>query len=555
MIKSRKPIQDVADVVDIRAVENNHENPTAHSQRTARVTVKTTGNFSLRYSGEVIELPSSLKTRALLAFLLLSGERHSRQSLCEFLWDSVDDPLAGLRWSLSKLRPLINVGGVERLKSDRKEVWLALDDVAMDRDRLVYCTEQPGITEAEADGVWQCTAGALLENCELLNVPQFMIWLEGQRNDLARQRGRLAQRFALDPKVNWQERFNWAERWRSIAPYSKSAAKVAFTTRYHSAGQSAAFDLARDLRRSFEMAGIEPPDFRAEAVVKEDVGGAPADQEIRFVEGKDGVCIAWASVGDAANPPLMKAANWLNHLELDWEAPIGSPLFRDLSRSHRVIRYDERGCGISDWGVGDLTFNDFVEDLEQVVDASGLDRFPLMGISQGAAVSIEYAARHPERVSKLVLFGAYDCGWRHTASPQEVREREAIMVLTESGWGRDNPAYRHMFSKTFMPDASPEELDWFDEFQRQTTSPENAVRFLRAFADIDVRHRLAQLQCPTLVVHSRGDQRIPLATGRRIAARIPDAQFAGLDSANHLLLGREKASGEFVNLVRNFLSK
>jgi pimeloyl-ACP methyl ester carboxylesterase len=127
---------------------------------------------------------------------------------------------------------------------------------------------------------------------------------------------------------------------------------------------------------------------------------------------------------------LVKAANWLNHLELDWDAPIWSPLFRELSSSHRIVRYDERGCGLSDWDVGAITFEDFVEDLEQVVEAAGLDRFPLLGISQGAAVSIEYAARHPERVSKLVLFGAYDCGWRHTAPPDEVRAREAVMVLT-----------------------------------------------------------------------------------------------------------------------------
>lgn len=191
--------------------------------------------------------------------------------------------------------------------------------------------------------------------------------------------------------------------------------------------------------------------------------------------------------------------------------------------------------------------------MENVVDAAGLDRFPLLGISQGAAVSIRYAALHPERVSKLILFGAYDQGWRCDATPQQIREREAVMVLTESGWGMENPAYRQVFSQTFMPDANAEELDWFNEFQRLTTSSENAVRFLEAFSRIDVRDDLEKLQCPTLVVHSRGDMRIPFATGRALAARIPGAQLAGIESNNHLLLGRESASARFVELVRDFL--
>lgn len=258
-------------------------------------------------------------------------------------------------------------------------------------------------------------------------------------------------------------------------------------------------------------------------------------------------------MGSAQSPPLVKAANWLSHLELDWEAPIWSPLFRELARSFHFIRYDERGCGLSDWDVPDISLDSFVTDLELVVDAAGLERFPLLGISQGAAVSIEYAARHPERVSHLILFGGYAAGWRHTAKPEEVREREAVIVLTESGWGRPNPSYRHLFSKTFMPDATADELSWFDEFQRRTTSPANAARFLEAFAELDVRARLKDVQAPTLVVHSRNDLRIPMNSGRMLAAQIPNAEFAGLESNNHLLLGREPASQDFLAIVRRFL--
>jgi pimeloyl-ACP methyl ester carboxylesterase len=271
------------------------------------------------------------------------------------------------------------------------------------------------------------------------------------------------------------------------------------------------------------------------------------------VQAEDDISLAWATVGSPENPPLVKAANWLSHLELDWEAPIWSPLFRELARTFHFIRYDERGCGLSDWDVAEISFESFVSDLELVVDAAGLDRFPLLGISQGAAVSIEYAVRHPDRVSHLILFGGYAAGWRHVATPDEVREREAVMVLTETGWGRTNPSYRHLFSQTFMPSATAEELQWFDEFQRLTTSPENAVRFLDAFATIDVRDRLKDVRAPTLVIHSRDDMRIPMSSGREIAARIPDAEFVGLESRNHLLIGREPASAEFLNTVRRFL--
>ncbi len=286
-----------------------------------------------------------------------------------------------------------------------------------------------------------------------------------------------------------------------------------------------------------------------------DVGMLQAQQVVRFCKVSDGTTLAWSRVGAAGErAPLVKAANWLTHLELDWEAPIWSPLFRALAQKRSLVRYDERGCGLSDWNVAEISFETFVTDLEAVVDAAGIDRFPLLGISQGASVSIEYAARHPERVSHLILFGGYAAGWRHTATPEQAQEREAVMVLTQAGWGRDDPAYRHIFSSTFMPSATAAELSWFDEFQRQTTSPQNAVRFLHAFADIDVRERLSSINVPTLVLHSNGDHRIPVKTGTELAAAIPNAQFVGLDSDNHLLLGREPASKAFIETIDRFLS-
>ncbi|WP_379552356.1 alpha/beta fold hydrolase [Qipengyuania sp. DGS5-3] len=523
------------------------------------IQISTIGPFEISRAGEPIPLPSSRKTRALLAYLAISGTRHTRRSLCELFWDSTDDPLAGLRWSLSKLRGLINVDGIEVLKADRETVWFDPGLATFDKDRLNQLANQPGIEQKEADEIWKETTGLPLEGCELPNQSNYMIWVESYRRDYGRLRGGVAKRFARDESLNWQTRDKWAERWLRISPYSRGAAAAAHRSKYFAAGRPAATGLAGHLTKTFREAGIEPPEFTIDPVAEQETSErtmiAPAEQQIRFVDGQDGVSIAWASVGRPENPPLVKAANWLNHLELDWDAPIWSPLFKQLSKTHHFIRYDERGCGLSDWDVDEISFEKFVEDLDQVVDAAGLDRFPLLGISQGAAVSIRYAALYPERVSKLILFGAYDQGWRHTATADQVREREAVMVLTETGWGMDNPAYRHVFSRTFMPDASADELDWFDEFQRLTTSSENALRFLEAFATIDVRADLAKVQCPTLVVHSRGDMRIPFSTGRSIAVQIPNARIASVDSNNHLLLGREKASIQFVDLVRNFLSE
>ncbi|MBD2840857.1 alpha/beta hydrolase [Erythrobacter rubeus] len=520
--------------------------------------IQTIGAFELRRGEALMPLPSSRKTRALLAYLAISGRRHTRQSLCELFWDTTDDPLAGLRWSLSKLRGLLNIDDLEVLNSDREAVWIDTELVTLDKDRLNALGNQTGYAEKDADEIWKATTGLPLEGCELPNLSTYMTWVESYRQDYLRLRGSVAKRFARDTDLPWEIRDKWAERWIKVAPYSRGAAFTAFECKYFAAGRPAALSLASNLTNSFGEAGIEPPSFEIEQSKGADVGRrqelAPTEQQIRFVEGLDGVSIAWASVGDTGSPPLVKAANWLNHLELDWDAPVWSPLFKELSRTNHFIRYDERGCGLSDWDVDEITFDKFVEDLEHVVDAAGLDRFPLLGISQGAAVSIRFAALYPERVSKLVLFGAYDQGWRYDATPEQVREREAVMVLTETGWGMDNPAYRHVFSRTFMPDASMEELDWFDEFQRLTTSSENAVRFLEAFSTIDVRDDLAKIQCPTLVVHSRGDMRIPFATGRLLASRIPGAQLAGVDSQNHLLLGRESASTRFVELVQDFLA-
>ena len=524
------------------------------------LSIRTFGTLQVVWGGEPLTLPSSRKTRALIGYLALCSTPQRRDRLCELFWDVPDDPRGALRWSLSKLRPVVNVNGRTRLIADRERVQVDAALVRVDFHEIAIHAADDDADEAALAADWERAAGLLLEDCELANQPDFMAWLARQRNEAARLRIRIARRLALSAKLGLEDREKWAERWLLDAPFDPAAAEQAVLARRRLGREREAAALAYDLSASFRAAGLTPPSFAASPSPPRPEPAAPAlepegapRQAIRFVTARDGVSLAWGSVGKRDNPPLLKAANWLSHLELDWDAPIWSPLFRELARSFHFVRYDERGCGLSDWDVPELSFEQFVTDLETVADAAGLDRFPLLGISQGAAVSIEYAARHPDRVSHLVLFGGYAAGWRHTASPEEVREREAVMVLTETGWGRTNPSYRHLFSQTFMPGATPDELAWFDEFQRRTTSSRNAVRFLDAFADIDVRDRLRDIAVPTLVVHSLGDLRIPVATGRALAAEIPNAEFAGLASDNHLLLGREPASLEFLAAVGHFL--
>jgi pimeloyl-ACP methyl ester carboxylesterase len=276
-------------------------------------------------------------------------------------------------------------------------------------------------------------------------------------------------------------------------------------------------------------------------------------QTIRYTTAEDGTRIAYAAMGEGR--PVLKAANWLTHLDAELEIPAWSGFTIELARRYRLYRYDERGNGLSDWKVEDLSFEAFVSDLECVVQALGLERFPLIGISQGASVSIEYAARHPEQVSGLVLIGGYPAGWRFHTNPELLARREAEMTLVRHGWGDNSPAYRQIFSHSFFPEADSATLDRFNEFQRQTTSAENAARFIDTFGDIDVRGRLFQIQTPTLVLHSRDDERIAASVGADLAASMPNAELQTLPSRSHLPHPGEAAFDMMIEEVEAFLER
>ena len=275
------------------------------------------------------------------------------------------------------------------------------------------------------------------------------------------------------------------------------------------------------------------------------------NQHIRFCTSRDGVRIAFASAGEG--PPLVKAANWLTHIEFDWKSPVWRHWIAGLSHNRTYLRYDERGCGLSDWDVADLTFESWVGDLEAVVDAAGLDKFALLGVSQGGPVAIAYAARHPERVTHLVLYGTFARGRFLWATPPEVEAEEMLIHLAEHGWDRDTPAFLDAFATMFFPDGTHEQRRSFTEMMKLSTSSQNAARLLREWSKLDVRSLAPQVRCPTLVLHPRGDARIPFEEGRLVAGLIPGARFVPLDSRNHILPEDEPAWARFLEEVRTFL--
>jgi pimeloyl-ACP methyl ester carboxylesterase len=275
-------------------------------------------------------------------------------------------------------------------------------------------------------------------------------------------------------------------------------------------------------------------------------------QQIRFCLSPDGVSIAYATSGTGY--PLVRAAHYLSHLGFDLESPVWRPWIRELSRESEYVRYDERGVGLSDWKIPRFAFEDWVKDLEAVVDSLGLKRFALLGVSQGGPVSVAYTARHPERVSHLILYGTYALGWaKRRQNPADIEIREAMHQLMKLGWGRDEPTFRQLYTTQFIPGATREQMGWFNELQRVTCSTENALQFDATFGQIDVVDLLPRITVPTLILHAKDDRVVPFELGRQLAAMIPGAKFVPLEGANHILLEAEPAWPVFLREVRSFI--
>jgi pimeloyl-ACP methyl ester carboxylesterase/DNA-binding CsgD family transcriptional regulator len=277
-------------------------------------------------------------------------------------------------------------------------------------------------------------------------------------------------------------------------------------------------------------------------------------QHISFCQSADGTRIAFAKLG--SGPPLVRAAHFLTHLEHDLASPVWRPWLDELSRDHTLVRYDGRGCGLSDRECQDLSLEAALSDLDAVVNATGVEKCSLLGCSQGSAVSIAYAAAHPDRVERLVLYGGYARGlMKRNPSVEQVEEGRMLIDLIRLGWGRENPAFRQVFTSLFLPDGTPEQVLMFNELEHLSTTPEMAARIVSSFGQIDVSALAREIRCPTLVLHSEGDARVPYEEGRLLAGLISGARFATLHSRNHILLAQEPAFRICFDYIHDFLGR
>lgn len=285
-------------------------------------------------------------------------------------------------------------------------------------------------------------------------------------------------------------------------------------------------------------------------------GRAPKriQQQIQYCTANDGVRLAYALAG--AGPKLVKAANWLNHLEYDWETPLFRQVFSRLASDFQLLRYDARGNGLSEWDVEHISLETWVSDLHRIVEVAGFERFPLIGISQGCAVAIAYAMRYPERVTCLILYGGFALGRLRSVKNETERETaHAMLTLIKNGWGSDNPIARNLFTMQFMPGASKQSIDAFNEIQRKSTSAECAARYFEVVAKLDIRPLLPQVRHPTLVLHCREDNAVPFKLGVELAAGIPGAKFIGLPGRNHILQDGDPGIELLARAVKEFVAE
>ena len=505
----------------------------------AALEIRVLGEFAVLRAGKDVGLPPSRKTRALLAYLAVVGRPQHREHLCGMFWDTPDDPRGALRWSLSKIRQVVNSEGREALVTDRNTVALRNQSIALDLRRITAMPDPASLAVSELEHAMQLFKGGFLDDLSLPRCPEFEAWRTSHINDVdlikARILRTLVARLAGEPS----RALPYAHALKAMQPGDAALA--------------AAVGALAERAREQAVSAPQPLHCRdASPAPPADSTDRPAPIDIRFCTTADGVRIAYSVMGDG--PPIMQAANWMSHLQLDWESPIRRPWIEALAAQNRLVRYDERGSGLSDWHADDLSFAAMVADLERIVDAASLDRFPLLGISQGCAISIAYAVKHPERVSQLVLYGGYAQGWRARGDPDEIARRTAMGTLLRQGWGQDNPAVRQLFTALAIPEATHEQQDWYNELQRKTVSPENASRLYGVFADIDVSTLLGRVTTPTLVLHARGDQWVPHACGRAIAEEIAGARLITLESNNHILLAHEPAFARFLDEVRRFVA-
>jgi len=511
----------------------------------ASLEIRVLGDFAVLRNGENVCLPPSRKTRALLAYLAVTNHPQHRDRLCTMFWDIPDDRRGALRWSLSKIRQIVNRNGQGALVTDGRTVVLRSRSIALDLRRIKTISMRDLASQdiSELEDVVRLFRGGFLEDLSLPRCPEFQAWRIAWIDEVNLFKARLLRTLIDRLRGDASQALPYAHALHAL--YPQDGAIVAATEVLAERAREQAIK-ASTLERPEERHNA--PSVEPSAAERKPDRSLPID--IRFCTANDGARIAYSVVGEG--PPIVKTATWMSHLQFDSESPIWRHWIDGLAAQNRLVRYDERGIGLSDREVGDLSFEAMLLDLESVVDAAQLDRFTLLGISQGCAISIAYAVKHPQRVSHLILWGGYAQGWRARGDPDEIARSAAMATLMRQDWGKDNPAFRQLFTAFFVPEATHEQMDWLNELQRKTVSPENAARLYEVFANIDVSAMLHKVTTPTLVLHAHGDQMVPHRCGREISEGIPGARFITLESSNHLLLAHEPAFVRLLDEVRRF---
>ena len=485
-------------------------------------------------------LPPSRKTRALLAYLAAAERPVRRERLCEMFWEVPDDPRGALRWSLSRLRQALG----DVIEASRETVSLRRDRVSVDYDAVRRLGAVP-LDVAELETRAALFRGGFLDDLSLPRCPEYEAWRVAVANEMQVVRLRLL-RALVDRLRDAPERaLPHANALRALDP--------------EDLGLAAEVEALAEASRRRAVIPSVPPAVSAgldhgERIAAETTSTpVMPQQEVRYVAGFGGVQLACAVTG--AGYPILKCANWMSDLQYDRESSVWAHWIAGLSARNTLVRYDQRGNGLSDRTVDDFSLDAQLADLEAVADAACSERFALLGISAGAALSVAYAVRHPERVSHLILYGGRHKGWRLYGGAEEQQRRAAMVSLIRTGWGQDIPAFRQLFSSLFIPDATREQMDWYNELQRRTVSPENAARLHEENGKVDIAGILGQVTVPTLVMHASGDALVPFDCGRALAIGIKGARFVSLDSRNHILLSHEPAFQRFLDELRRFVRR
>ncbi|HKU95392.1 MAG TPA: alpha/beta fold hydrolase [Vineibacter sp.] len=530
--------------------------------------IRLLGDMQVLRGSVPLDLPRSRKTRALLAFLAATGQPHRRERLGELLWDAAEDPRGSLRWNLSQIRLLTTSAERPLIIAERDTVRFDPQSASVDLTdiRALVAADPAAASVEQLQDAVAGFRGAFLDGLELPDDHAFRSWCVAEREN-ARQIHVLLRTQLADRLAPWPDRaLPHARVLVTIEPLSEHAWSRMIRLLL-AAGRH------REAREQYETAGrllrgvggpsgpllqvwaggaaVAPAPPTVPDTAAGDARPVPSPQEVRFCVARDGVRIAYTATGEGQ--PVVRVANWMTHLEHDHQNPLWGHWLRELTRDHCLVRYDQRGSGLSARRVDDFSVDALARDLEAVVDAAGLSRTPLLAISQGCAAAIAYAVQYPERVSRLVLIGGFAVGAMLRARHDAAR-RQAIGVLFEQGWAQENPAVRQMITSLVMPDATRTQMQLFNELQRRITTADNLTRVHETWGRVDIRALLPRVRCPTLILHAREDGITPFEEGRNLAIDIPGARFVALDSRSHIPLETEPAWPRFLAEVRAFLA-